>query len=282
MNQQEEDTYCDSLDHLIDNDASVDEFVSALNNDITIFDMYLFQYACRCGNLPIAQWLYENRTVRLNGYLPDSARPRTEHISVRTIPEYICNDKTAMSEAIYFDHFHIVRWLLSLPNIETYFNTDNEGSERPLCRAIPSLQDFDEERRFPLDIVDALIAKGPVNMLTTDECSPLHYAVTTKEEHQLPLALKLLCAGAPVKESGPELDYSFALDWTKPGSKVENVLQNWNTLMLLYCVKEHGIDVDCDSIVMLSELAFDDEREVEEEEAEEDEEEQEEQEQEDA
>jgi hypothetical protein len=254
MNPEQEEAYCDALERLIDDYGSVDVFVNALNNDVTIFDAHLFQYACIYGNLPIAQWLYTNRAVRINGFCPDVDRPRllNKYCDMGT---YISINNPLLG-AFYSYHFDVVRWLLSLPNIDADVSCWEEV--RPLRHAIASLMD-DEDRRFPMDIIDALIEKSQV-LRRGEDLTPLHYAVVAPEEHRLPLVFKLLAAGADLKQSGPESDHCFALDSAQQGSDVENALQNWNAIMLLQCLNECGVAIDSHSVEMLAELAFDDQR----------------------
>lgn len=250
MNQEQEEKYCDALEGLIDY-APVDVFVRALSIDLTIFDSHLFYYACRCGNLPVAQWLYTNRDVKINGYASDVDRPRllNKIVGVR-----VSCEKNPLWSAFHSYRFDVVRWLLSLPNIE--------GSVSWVCllySAIVSLSMYRSDWIFPMDIIDALIQKCTGDMLLNDINPVLHCAVEAPEEHRLPLVLKLLAAGADLHYYSPDTN-DFALNRSEPGSKVEHILQNWRTVMLLHCFKECGVAVDCHSLMMLGELAFDNTR----------------------
>lgn len=227
-----------------------DEILSRFSIADSVQDSRLFQFVCSVGNLTFAQWLYTNRTVDIN----------------RCIDEpFIQTQFSPLSEAVFCHEFEVIRWLLTLPGIELGVRYDGM---RPLCRAISSLYDDNyndlEHKRYPMDIIDAFIERTPVSRIGDDEYPPLLYALSAPDEHKLPLVWKLVAAGADLQQ----LD----ADDVEPGSMVETILQNKNLLMMLHCFKECGVAFDCDSILMLAELAHQDIRRDDEEDDEEDDE----------
>jgi hypothetical protein len=260
------------LDEILQNGCDLEEFLGLFKDHVEgdpfrlghRLDNYWFEAACHCDNLEVAQWLYKNSGFRLK---------------LNGIKHY--ESSCALVSAMQGSAYKSLRWLLTLEDLDVNIRVTSgfllDSSENSALGSAIT-------HKFPEDIVIALIQKGAKKL-------PSEKLVISQIKHGLPschfnVISQLLLHGANCREESERsfsmlgqilvytnsaidfacyklrlLETSIRLSGDQNGhviaqrdnmKKVCFALKHWETTMYMHCLNEVGIELDIESVCMLS------------------------------
>jgi hypothetical protein len=257
------------LDERLQSGCDLDEFLGLFKDHVEgdpfrlghRLDNYWFEAACHSDNLEVAQWLYKNSGFRLK---------------LNGIKHY--ESSCALVSAMQGSAYKSLRWLLTLKNLDVNIKV---STGLLLDSYDGSALDYAIRQKFPEDIIITFIQRG------TTGVSHENLIMSQLRRGNTPTTFniisQLLLHGGNCREEDDNITSYYMghhMHCTKTaydiacfhfrklknkiilgeknacslieGNKCRLALKHWETTMYIYCFKEAGIELDTETLSILS------------------------------